>query len=283
MSLFLSVGTLRIANSAHAAARRARRVANPVRQNQPLVLERLEERNLLSAASGPSFVGLMPDPCDAAQTALVVVATAAGDRISFKPGDVPGSVVVRFNGALQGTFSPTGRIIADGADGDDRINVSPLINLPTMLHGGNGKDRLKGGAGPDILMGDSGPDLLVGGAGRDMLIGGSNADRLMGREDDDILIGGLTDLNDQAMCRVLEEWTSVRDYTVRVNNLRDGSGSPDALNASYFLNGSVIHEHASNDRLRGDVGRDWFFTRLTDDKLSDRARDAQPDEIVELL
>lgn len=118
-----------------------------------------------------------------------------------------------------------------------------------------------------------------------MLIGGSNADRLMGGEDDDILIGGVTEpeLHDQAICTILEEWNSSRDYAVRASNIRDGSGSPDALNGSFFLNGSVIHEHASNDRLRGSIGRDWFFTRLTEDKRSDRTRDARPDEIVELL
>lgn len=65
MSLLLSVERLRPANSVGAAPRQSRRGA---RQNQPLMLECLEERNLLSAASGPNFVGLMPDPCDAAQT-----------------------------------------------------------------------------------------------------------------------------------------------------------------------------------------------------------------------
>ena len=72
-----------------------------------------------------------------------------------------------------------------------------------------------------------------------MLFGGRGADRLIGNSGDDILIAGTYDHEnlDPALCAVMDEWTSNRSYVVRVDNLRDGTGSLNRENGSYFLNG----------------------------------------------
>src|SRR5262249_46645463 len=136
----------------------------------------------------------------------------------------------------QGTFAPTGRIVADAQDGNDDVQVAGSIDRPAWLYGGGGDDRLHGGGGPSVLLGGDGDDTLLGGQGRDLLIGGNGADRLVGNGGDDILIGGRTafDGNEAALCAVLAEWTSGRDYQARVANLR-GLGSGPRANGNFFL------------------------------------------------
>src|SRR5262249_43210544 len=121
-------------------------------------------------------VALQADPCDPTKTALVVGGTGGNDTILFNPGSNAGTVQALVNGVSQGTFSPTGRILAYGQAGDDDIRVAGGITLPAWLYGGAGNDRLMGGAGPDVLLGGAGDDDLLGGLGRDLLIGGVGAD-----------------------------------------------------------------------------------------------------------
>ena len=72
------------------------------------------------------------------------------------------------------------RIIINGEDGDDTINV----NLPAESHvgvfvyGGDGNDTIAGGAECDHLYGGDGNDSITGGGGRDTLMGGSGSDTL---------------------------------------------------------------------------------------------------------
>src|SRR5262249_12655848 len=146
-------------------------------------------------------VALETDPIDATRKALFVGGTPGYDTILFNPGSGSGTVHVILNGISQGTFSPTGHLIAYGNAGDDTIRVSSFLTLPTLLFGGDGNDTLKGGDGNNILVGGAGHDSLNGGTGRDILIGGTGRDILNGSEgagtltgnDDDILIAGTTD------------------------------------------------------------------------------------------
>jgi RTX calcium-binding nonapeptide repeat (4 copies) len=63
---------------------------------------------------------------------------------------------------------------------------------------------------------------MVGNSGRDLLVGGIGADRIVGNADDDIMIAGRLNFADQdaAVSAIMAEWTSSRDYTTRVANLR---------------------------------------------------------------
>ena len=96
-------------------------------------------------------------------------------------------------------FTEVNRIIADGGEEDDVINLRGSLNLiigvPAELSGGNGDDELIGGnrgdtfngdAGFDRLDGNGGADSLNGGTGDDFLTGGNGADTLNGGEGFDI-------------------------------------------------------------------------------------------------
>src|SRR5262249_49909240 len=151
---------------------------------------------------------LQTDPTDPTRTALVVGGTTGKDTIVFNPGGGSGTVQVLINGVSQGTYSPTGHLIAYGQAGDDSIQVTGSLSLPSLLFGGAGNDTLKGGSGNNILVGGAGNDSLTGGSGRDLLIGGTGADTLNGNGDDDLLIAGTTDYdaNAAALFALMKEW-----------------------------------------------------------------------------
>ncbi len=52
-------------------------------------------------------------------------------------------------------------------EGDDQIVLSPEVNLPTWIDGGEGNDFLVGGSGNDTMDGGLGNDTISGGPGND--------------------------------------------------------------------------------------------------------------------
>jgi Ca2+-binding RTX toxin-like protein len=229
-------------------------------------------------------IGLIADPCEAGKTALAIGGTLGNDTIVVSPVGNTGDVQVALNGNSLGTFQPTGHIIVFGQAGNDDIQIVESISLPAIVRGDAGNDRMKGGGGSDILIGGDNDDLLVGGGGRDVLIGGIGSDRMVGNADDDILIAGSTDFdsNDAALCSILAEWTSARSYTVRVQNLRDGTGSTSRLNGSVFLTDSTVHDDGVVDMLTGSSGQDWFLSNQGGDNgaAKDKVTDLHADEFA---
>lgn len=228
--------------------------------------------------------GIPPVPVQAQGFAdMIVEGTAGNDTISFKPGNIPGEVVARLNGAIVARFVPTGRLIARGRAGNDDIQVADSIDLAAWLYGGKGDDRLKGGAGNDVLLGGGGDDSLQGGQGRDLLVGGRGADKLVGNADDDILIAGRLNFDHRAAAlrAVMAEWTSDHTYARRIANLTGtGTGAAYAarLNGSFFLlAGHTVAADGAADVLTGSAGKDWFFF---DDDL-DRATDLKDEVFAE--
>ncbi len=206
---------------------------------------------------------LQPDPCDSTKTALVVGGTGADDTIRFVPNGNDGDIKVLINGASQGIFRPTGRIIAYGLEGNDDIEVAGSIKLAAFLIGGTGNDRLAAGAGTSVLLGESGDDFLIGGSGRSLMIGGAGSDRLVGGNDDDILIGGSTKYDDDhvALCEIMDIWSRTDlSYNTRISQL--GSGE-------FALTTTAVFDDGAPDQLTGAAGSDWFFISLKDD-LTDR-------------
>ncbi|MEK7422828.1 MAG: hypothetical protein AAB131_03200, partial [Actinomycetota bacterium] len=151
-----------------------------------------------------------------------------------------------------------------GQDGDDRLRGRRGDDL---MRAGDGDDLVRAGRGNDIVLGEDGDDLLRGALGRDLLIGGEGADTLKGdnqgpdgegngngddngddngghgrEKNQDIMIGGTTyhDDNDEALQAILAEWTSERSYEVRVDNLRDGTGSATSENDDFFLDPTTV-------------------------------------------
>jgi RTX calcium-binding nonapeptide repeat (4 copies) len=198
---------------------------------------------------------LQVDPCDPDKTALFVFGTVDRDNIVLTSPSA-GTVQVTVNGISLGVFSPTGRAVVYGEAGDDDIQAAGDLGRDVWLYGGIGDDRLKGGDGNDVLQGEDGDDLLVGGAGRDLLIGGRGGDRIVGNADDDILIGGFTvyDASTEALCAIMQEWTSAATYAQRISHLASGGG----LNGSTLLNVSTVSKDFRQDVLTGSAGFDWF-------------------------
>lgn len=160
-----------------------------------------------------------------------------------------------------------------GGNGNDQLDGNKGDDI---LYGGDGNDNLDGDEGNDILLGGVGDDSLDGGKGLDLLIGGFGADQLRSGEDGDILIGATTihDANEIALKAILAEWTSSRDYSTRIANIR-GTGSGTRNNANYFLNSSTVFDDAAADRLTGSSGLDWFWCKVgqdIDDKKSNEVR-----------
>ncbi len=198
---------------------------------------------------------------------LVVAGTAGNDHIVFNPGGTGGAVQVLLGGVSQGTFSPTGRLIAYGQAGDDHRLGAGGGGRPAWLYGAAGHDTLHGGDGDDVLLGGADNDLLHGGQGRDLLIGGTGADSLVSNAADDLLIAGTTafDGNQAALAAVRAEWSSARDFATRVANLR-GTGSGPRANGNVFLvasgPGVTVFDDGAVDVLTGSGGQDWFFANL---------------------
>jgi Ca2+-binding RTX toxin-like protein len=223
-------------------------------------------------------VELQTNPFDSTKMDLVVGGTAGNDTIYFSPVGNQGLIQVTINGVSQGTFAPTGRVVAYGQAGNDDIQVAGSINLPAWLYGGDGNDRLNGGSGPNVLLGGAGDDQLFGGSGRDLLIGGIGADRITGNSNDDLLIAGTTafDRNEAALAAVQAEWTSARSYAARIANL-SGTGSGPRSNGNYFLKAvgpnATVFDDADKDTLAGSAGQDFFFANLLGSGVLDSITD----------
>lgn len=121
------------------------------------------------------------------------------------------------------------------------------------------------------VLGSRFADYLFGGPGRNIVIGGAGADVLLGRGGEDILIGGTVSWDDDGLSfqALAAEWYSSRAYAERVQNLIDGTGSPDRLNGDMFLDSSVLADDGEADWLFGGAGRDWFVP-FSGDRIGDR-------------
>jgi hypothetical protein len=137
-------------------------------------------------------VDLQTDPFDPSKTDLAVGGTLGNDRITFRPGTGNGTVVATLNGVVLGQFTPTGRILAFGQDGNDDIQVDDGIQISAWLFGGAGNDHLQGGGGNDVLRGGAGNDNLDGGRGNDILIGGAGNDTLKAGSGKTLVYGALS-------------------------------------------------------------------------------------------
>ena len=62
---------------------------------------------------------------------------------------------------------PANRVAVSAGDGDDSVELR--VDLPSVIRGGPGDDRLLGGDGPDRLLGERGSDTAYGGDGRDRI------------------------------------------------------------------------------------------------------------------
>lgn len=196
---------------------------------------------------------------------LYVVGTDLGDRVTInQTGNGKIKVTAGF---LQGgprNFSPAeniNSISVISCGGDDHVNISSGVSVPTFVDGGDGNDHLNGGNAGSVLLGGAGDDMLIGGKKGDILIGGSGRDRLIGNAGEDVLIGGSSSdyesdpanqqlANDEALLALLADWNSSASRPARELALADLVQS--------------IEDDEDKDTLTGSSGNDWFFTGLDD-------------------
>jgi PKD domain/RTX calcium-binding nonapeptide repeat (4 copies) len=214
---------------------------------------------------------------------LVAVGTAGDDSLDINQANGEFVVHASFLSSLR-TIPVAGIQLIEVVllAGNDTATIANNIELPSVMDGGAGDDKLIGGGGPNILIGGRGNDTLIGGRGRNMLIGGLGADRLVGNVGDDILIAGSTrydsgpDLaklaNDAILMQLLAEWNSTRSYEQRIANLRAGAG-PILGGAGVSLSkGTTVFDDTAFDRLTGAGGQNWFFFDPTRDQVTDQVR-----------
>jgi Ca2+-binding RTX toxin-like protein len=187
-------------------------------------------------------------------------------------------VKVTFNGVNQGTFAPTGRIVAFTGVGNDTVTAAG-VTRSVWLYAGSGNDTLTGGSAADVLVGGSGSDLLNGGAGRNMLIAGSGRSVLKS-SGTDILIAGTTAYdsptaaNQAALNSVLGAWGVHSKASLSL--LKNNPGGA-ALDATSVIGGNT------GDTLEGNTSS-WFFGDFTyeggTDTFSDGRRAKKGHQLV---
>jgi len=218
---------------------------------------------------------------------LVAIGSGTPDRIVFSAAG-SGQVITRLNNVFYGPNSVSGRIIAYGNAGNDRISVNTCTE--TEIHGGTGNDQIRGGScndtvfgeegrdvillgsgdnwadggggndlitargGSDTIRGGGGNDSLYGGPGRDYLYGDIGNDRMNGGGGSDLLVGGLG--NDRI-------WAGAG-----ADVILGGRGNDDLRGAT---GNDLIVGGTGNDHLHGERGRDLIHggtTSLEDDALA---------------
>ena len=100
-------------------------------------------------------------------------------------------VVIGLNGVLGA--APRSTVEAIGVTlgaGNDRLACNTDVDVPLVVTGGTGNDRIAGSAASDLINGEAGSDILFGGAGVDGILGGAGNDRIFGGPGADNMIGG---------------------------------------------------------------------------------------------
>jgi hypothetical protein len=207
---------------------------------------------------------LQDDPLNPGQKMLVVDGTPDADYVTMSSHD--GYFVVSLNGHRSGVDSPISRIVINGREGDDRIDLFDLqdYGIPVIIRGGAGDDAINGSKGNDIVLGGEGDDIIFAGAGDDLVIAGLGSDRVFFSFGDDLLIAGTTqhDGNDEALLAILAEWSSGKDYATRIGNITGEDALADRLNSNFFLrkgSNATVFDDGDKDLLSGGLGWDWFF------------------------
>lgn len=145
---------------------------------QPAMIEGLEARTLLSAAS-LSRGGT-----------LYVEGTRRNDEIVVRRNPANrGEIEVLHDGQSQTFAGRVKRVLVVTGAGDDSALVDRHVTTAATLAGGGGDDSLSGGSGNDDIEGDQGDDSLVGGAGDDSLHGGDGIDDIEGDDGNDSIAG----------------------------------------------------------------------------------------------
>lgn len=212
-----------------------------------LTLDKLEKRELLAADIELLGGVLTIDGTDQADYVEIRETTVEKRGIAYpavlvQVTDDRGKLRRDADGvALLKTFrkSTVDSIFAELGSGNDQVVNN--TNLPSVLRGGRGDDRLYGGSADDELFGEDGSDRLYGKGGNDLLDGGAANDYLFGNEGHDDLFG--------------------KDGADRLY----GSGGHDFLDGG--ASNDYLYGHQGNDLMFGDEGTDRLYGYAGNDLL----------------
>ena len=111
------------------------------------------------------------------------------------------------------------------------------------------------------------------------MIGGGGADRLESKGGENLLISGSTAFDDdlESLNFIMNEWTSNRAYTRRIENIRNGEG---ATHGVALIADHTVFDDADKDLVRGGTQDDWFFANSEVDRLW-RAADEVLDDLAQ--
>ena len=203
-------------------------------------------------------VALLPDCCDPGATALMIGGTSGNDHIQVVPVGNTGAVRVSLNSVQLGEFTPTA-----GGSSSTAWPVTTTSRWPAPYSTPRGWT----GARQRPVVGRTRrrhPPRRRGGRPARRRLGPrpsgrrSRIDRLVGNADDDIVIAGAVDFrvigmsDDEALCQIMDEWTSNRTPAQRVANLKARLLVTDGANRT-------VIDDADEDILTGSDGVDWFL------------------------
>jgi Ca2+-binding RTX toxin-like protein len=173
-------------------------------------------------------------------------------------------------------------VTMDGGPGNDDVE-GPTTDLPVIVRGGDGNDRVLGGQGADIADGGAGNDTVDGGDGDDVVTGGAGDDVISGGRtfSTDVMDGGPG--ND----RVANDWTDGDSIRVTLDGVAD-DGRPgendnvlsveaiETRRIAFLVAGadpvdfSVTNTPAGNSTLIGSPGSDKLRSGAYDDRIEGR-------------
>ena len=237
----------------------------PRRRSRAPVLERLEDRMLLSGPEG--LVELEPiEPClpggpSFAQVGDVVnVVATAGDDVIHAVVTPNQRLVITVNNVSSSYDSNTVNHVNINAQcGDDAVTLEPSVVQTSAIQGGAGHDGVSVGGGASTITGGTGNDRLSGGPRADAVYGGWGRDVLAGNGGNDELDGGQgTDYMDGGEGDDLARGGPATDiiFGSEGDDFLEGNDGVDAL-----LGGR------GNDVLVGGGNRDYLFGQSGDDNL----------------
>lgn len=192
----------------------------------------------------------------------------------------------KYNGAATNTAQiftgVTGRLIAKGKNGNDRLDASGLEN-PATIDGGAGNNTLFGGNGGDVLIGGSnggegqqGNNVIIAGNGENVIFGNAIYGLVGSTGGNNLIVGGTG--ND----RIYGNFGVVRKSNGDLSNggeggqnLIIGNGGDDEIHAYMYMDGAegghgsilVAGSTTLNQAALQSILAEWTSTHTLSDKL----------------
>ena len=219
---------------------RHQKIQAAVAQAAEMVIQRLEERRMLSVYLED---GIWYVEADDDQNHVITIELSPSNPKKIRAvidGEVAGTIAI----------SQIDWVEVYGGAGNDKITNLASSNVSLFAYGDAGNDTLIGGSGSDNLSGEDGNDSVVGGGGDDYLWGDDGKDTIDGGKGDDEIYG------DQG------------------NDQIDGGGGDDTIYAGEGdddISGDAGNDDIwggwGDDDIAGDGGQDDIYGGKGDDNL----------------